>query len=91
MMLHDRREAGSVPSCSSLALPAKVMVSPAFQLKSTAGEAMTGMGGVFPAPPVTGPTAADSAVVLPAGFVAAICTRRVAPWSASWGDHLSTW
>ena len=61
-------------------------MSPAFHLTVADGEAMTGTGGVFTAPPVTGPTAADTAVVLPPAFVAVTRTRSVEPRSASWGE-----
>ena len=61
-------------------------MSPAFQVKAAAGELMTGFGGVFPAPAVTGPTTADTAVLVPPAFVAVTTTRNVVPWSASWGE-----
>ena len=46
-------DAGSVPSCASVAWPEKLMVSPTFQVRLDAGESMTAVGAVFPAVTVT--------------------------------------
>jgi hypothetical protein len=43
------REAGSVPSSGSVALPEKLIGSPTFHVKVEAGEEIAGTGGLFPA------------------------------------------
>ena len=42
-------DAGSVPSCASLAWPEKLSVSPTFQVRLDAGASITAAGAVFPA------------------------------------------
>src|SRR5919204_5900178 len=42
------REAGSVPSSGSVALPEKLIASPTFPVSVDAGEEMVGTGGLFP-------------------------------------------
>ena len=46
-------DAGSVPSCASVAWPEKLIVSPTFQVRLDVGESMTAVGAVFPAVTVT--------------------------------------
>ena len=42
------RDAGSVPSCASVALPAKVIASPTFHVVPAAGAVIVAVGGVLP-------------------------------------------
>jgi len=46
-------DAGSVPSCVSVAWPEKLIASPTFQVTLGAGESMTVVGAVLPAVTVT--------------------------------------
>ena len=51
--LQDSADAGSGPSCASVALPAKSITSPTFQVVPAAGEVIVAVGGVLPALIVT--------------------------------------
>ena len=46
-------DAGSVPSCVSVACPEKGIVSPTFQVRVDGGESMTAVGAVLPTVTVT--------------------------------------
>ena len=54
MIVQLRREAGSVPSSWSVALPEKAIGSPTFHVSVEAGEEIVGTGGLFPAAIVIG-------------------------------------
>ena len=45
----SRSVASSAPSCSSVALPAKAIGSPTFQVRPVVGEVIVAVGGVLPA------------------------------------------
>src|SRR5919204_3432975 len=54
------REAGSVPSSGSVALPEKLIGSPTFHVKVERGEEIVGTGGVFPGLIVVGGRTLDA-------------------------------
>src|SRR5919198_5389766 len=60
MIVQLSREAGSVPSSWSVALPEKLIGSPTFHVSVDAGEEIDGTGGVFPALIVIGALTLDA-------------------------------
>src|SRR5919198_5690210 len=60
MIVQERREAGSVPSSWSVALPEKLIGSPTFHVSVDAGEEIDGTGGVFPGGVVIGALTLDA-------------------------------
>ena len=71
--VHDRPEAGIVPSWSSVACPENEIGSPTFHVKLDAGESIVGTGGVLPASIVIG----DEIVEAPFESVTFRCTTYV--------------
>src|SRR5437899_5570666 len=65
------RDAGSVPSSVSVALPEKSMGSPTFHVNEVVGEEIVGTGGLLPAPIVIG------ALTVEAPLLSVTCRRAV--------------
>src|SRR5947209_467068 len=60
MIVQLSREAGSVPSSGSVALPEKLIGSPTFQVRVDAGAEIVGTGGLLPALIVIGALTLDA-------------------------------